>query len=133
MATVHAAFAGLEPPSGVLRETAADLMARQRDGIVLVALSGDEFVGSIFCARKDDSLYLTRMAVLPAWRRRGVGRALMAEAEKKARTLGLAKLALRVRKTLPANRAYFESFGFIVTGEGQEAGRTPFHTMERTL
>ncbi len=133
MAMIHDAFGGLVPPSGVLKETAADLAARQRDGLVLVAQAGERFIGSVFCARKGDALYLTRLATAPDWRRRGVGRALMAAAESEARAGGAARLTLRVRVTLPDNLAYFARAGFAVTGEGQEDGRTPFYTMERRL
>jgi ribosomal protein S18 acetylase RimI-like enzyme len=133
MALVHAAFAGFEPPSSVLRETADDLAARQRDGVIFVAMANDEFVGSVFCAVKDGALYLTRMATHPQWRRRGVGAALMRAAEREARARGLPTLLLRVRKSLPGNRAYFAKFGFVVTGEGQEDGRSPFDVMERRL
>jgi predicted N-acetyltransferase YhbS len=133
MAMVHAAFGAFDPPSGVLRETVADLAARQRDGIVLVAQSGEAFVGSLFCARVEDALYLTRLACHPDWRKRGVGRALMAAADAEARVLSAARLTLRVRKTLPQNLTYFAKLGFTVTGEGQEPGRTPFYTMERKL
>jgi GNAT superfamily N-acetyltransferase len=133
LAMIHAAFAGLDPPSGVLNETVTDIAARQRDGIVLVAQSGAAFIGSMFCARKDDALYLTRMATHPDWRRRGVGRALMAAAEGEVRSLGAKRLTLRVRVTLPDNRRYFESLGFVVNGRGQDPGRTPYLTMERVL
>jgi predicted N-acetyltransferase YhbS len=133
MAMIHTAFAGFEPPSGVLNETVADLATRQRDGLVLVAQAGERFIGSVFCARKGDALYLTRLACAPDWRRRGVGRALMAAAESEARAGGAARLTLRVRVTLPDNLAYFARAGFAVTGEGQEDGRTPFYTMERRL
>jgi ribosomal protein S18 acetylase RimI-like enzyme len=133
MAMVHAAFTGLTPPSGVLKETSADLAQRQRDGFVLVAMEGDDFVGSVFCAVKDDSLYLTRMATRPDRQRAGIGRALLQAAEGEARRLGLPKLSLHVRKTLPDNLAYFARAGFVVTGEGQEGGRTPFDIMERRL
>ena len=131
MAMVHAAFGGFEPPSGVLKETVADLARRQREGLVLVAMEGQSFVGSVFCARKDDSLYLTRMAVLPARQKRGIGAVLMRAAEAEARALGLNKLSLRIRKNLPGNRRYFEAFGFVLTGEGQDPGRPPYHVFER--
>ena len=128
---VHAAFREFTPPSGVIDETLDDFARRLRDEIVLVAESGGALVGSMFCARKDESLYLTRMAVPPAWRNRGVGRALLRAAEGQARGVGLPKLTLRVRQTLPGNRVWFERFGFTVTGEGQEGGRTPYYAMER--
>lgn len=133
LALVHEAFRGLNPPSGVLSETVADIERRFEDGPILVAQTDGKLVGSLFCAVKDDALYLTRLATRPAWRRRGVGRALMAAAEAQARAIGAKRLTLRVRTTLPENRRYFENFGFIVTGEGQEAGRTPYYTFERWL
>jgi ribosomal protein S18 acetylase RimI-like enzyme len=133
MAMVHAAFADIMPPSGVLKETVADLAQRQRDGFVLVAMEGDAFIGSMFCAKKDNSLYLTRMATRPNRQGQGIGRALMHAAEAEARALRLPKLQLRVRKTLPGNLAYFSKLGFVVVGEGQEGGRTPFDVMEKVL
>jgi GNAT superfamily N-acetyltransferase len=133
MGMVHAAFDGFTPPSGVLKETAADLAQRQRDGFVLVAMEGDEFIGSMFCAEKNNSLYLTRMATRPDLWGSGVGRAMLHAAEAEAHKMGLPKLSLRVRKTLPGNLRYFARFGFVVVGEGQEGGRTPFDVMEKVL
>ncbi len=133
MAMIHAAFGAFEPPSGVLKETVADLAARQRDGLVLVAQDGERFIGSLFCARQSDALYLTRLATAPDWRKRGVGRALIAAAESEARASGAMRLTLRVRKNLPGNRAYFERFGFTVTGEGADPGRPPYDAMELRL
>lgn len=133
LAMVHAAFAAFEPPSSVLNETVADLAARMREGLVLVAQAGDGFVGSLFCARQGDALYLTRLAAAPAWRNRGVARALLAAADGEARRLGAKRLTLRVRTTLPENRAFFERAGFTVNGRGQDEGRPPFFTMQRVL
>jgi len=133
LAAVHHAFRELEPPSSVLSETLADLALRFGRETFLVALAGETIVGSVFCARKDDSLYLTRLAVLPAWRRHGVGGALMRGTEDEARRIGARRLTLRVRKSLPINLAYFAGLGFIVTGEGQDPGRPPYDTMARVL
>ncbi len=133
LALVHSAFAGFEPPSGVLNETVADVAARQRNGLVLVAQAGSDFVGSMFCETKGDAFYLTRMATAPAWRKSGIGRALLQAAHDEARRLGLKRLTLRVRVTLPGNLAYFKRAGFVETGTGQDPGRTPYITMERVL
>ncbi len=133
VAMIHAAFAGLAPPSGVLKETSADFAKRQQEGIVLVAQEADRFVGSLFCVRKGDSLYLTRMAVLPALQKRGIGVLLIQAAEAEARAMKLPKLLLRVRKSLPGNRAYFSKHGFAVIGEGADLGRPPYDVMEKTL
>lgn len=133
LALVHEAFAGLEPPSGVMSETVADIEQRFKAGPVLIAEAGAELVGSVFCAVNGDALYLTRLATLPAWRRRGIAQALMAAAEAQVRATGVKRLALRVRISLPQNRQYFERLGFIATGQGQEPGRTPYTAMERRL
>ncbi len=117
----------------MLIETVADIQRRQRDGFVLVAMEGGSFVGSLFCAEKDKSLYLTRMATRRDLAGRGIGRAILRAAEAEAQGMGLPKLSLRVRQNLPGNRDYFARFGFIVTGEGQENGRTPFHVMEKLI
>ena len=133
LALVHAAFAVLDPPSSVLNETVADLARRMRDGMVLVARADSQLIGSVFAARQGDALYLTRLAVSAAWRRRGVGRALVAAAGDEARAAGARRLTLRVRVNLPGNRAYFERLGFAVTGQGQDPGRPPYDAMERIL
>lgn len=133
LALVNKAFAGLEPPSGVMNETVADIERRFDSGPILIAEAGGELVGSVFCAVKEDALYLTRLATPPAWRRRGIARALMAAAEAQARATGAKRLTLRVRTTLPQNRRYFERLGFIAIGQGQEPGRTPYVKMEQRL
>ena len=133
LALVHAAFGALTPPSGAMKETVADVAARYSAGPILLAQDGDELVGSVFCAVKDGSLYLTRMAVKPYRQKQGIGQALMAAAEAEARALGLTRLSLRVRVNLPGNRRYFESLGFSVTGQGQDSGRPPYEVMARQI
>ncbi|MBI1205143.1 MAG: GNAT family N-acetyltransferase [Rhodopseudomonas sp.] len=133
LAVVHAAFDHLQPPSSVMRETLADFEARLRAGTVIVAQADGKIIGSLFAVRDGDALYLTRVATLPAWRRRGVGAALLTAAEQVARQADATRLTLRVRVELPDNRRYFESASFVVTGEGQDPGRPRYLAMERTL
>jgi len=117
----------------VLRETLSDFARRLRDEITLVAMADEAIVGSMFCAAEGDALYLTRMAVAAGRRGQGIGAALLATAEDHGRQDGAARLTLRVRQNLPGNRAYFEGHGFVVTGEGQDAGHPPYQVMERLL
>jgi predicted N-acetyltransferase YhbS len=130
---VHAAFAGFDPPSSVLNETVADITRRLREGMVLVAQADGQLIGSVFAARQNDALYLTRLAVAPPWRRQGIGHALVDAAADEARAVGMQRLTLRVRINLPGNRAYFERLGFAVTGQGQDPGRPPYDAMERLV
>jgi GNAT superfamily N-acetyltransferase len=133
LALVHASFAGFSPPSGALFETLDDFTERLRAGSIFIAQAGRAIIGSVFSVRKSDALYLTRMATLPAWRRRGVARALLIAAATEARNAGCTCLTLRVRINLPENRAFFERGGFVVTGQGQDPGRSPYYAMERRL
>jgi len=73
------------------------------------------------------------MAVAPDWQARGVGSALLDAAVGEARRNGATRLTLRVRQNLPANKAYFERRGFVVSGEGQDPGRPAYFAMERPL
>lgn len=130
---VHETFGALTPPSGALKETIDDVAARFKAGPILLAHDGGELVGSLYCAIKEDGLYLTRMAVRPARQQQGIGRALLKAAEAEARRLGAQKLTLRVRLNLPKNRAYFARAGFVVTGQGADPGRPPYEAMERSL
>jgi len=52
------------------------------------------------------------LAVVPAWRGKGVGRALLAAAEKRARERGCCKLTLEVQDDNTPARILYERFGF---------------------
>lgn len=127
LALTHAAFADppIVPPSGVLRETAEDFARRLRTETAWVAharpddggaATGD-LVGSVFCARHDDALYVGRLAVRPDWRRRGIALALMQAALRQARDEGFARVTLNARIALPGNVALFRRLGFEVIAE----------------
>jgi predicted N-acetyltransferase YhbS len=113
-----------EPPSGAHDETPQTIrekMARP-DGGALLAYVDEALAGvTLYCrlhdtqfrnARQTDAMYLGRLAVMPAYRRFGVGAALVAAVEGKAVGVGLARVVLGVRTALPGNRAYFERLGY---------------------
>jgi len=52
------------------------------------------------------------LAVVPAWRGKGVGRALLAAAEERARGRGCCKLTLEVQDDNTPARILYERFGF---------------------
>lgn len=90
--------------------------------LVFLAFAGDEpvaiatcFVGfSTFAARPLVNIH--DVHVTAAYRRRGVGRALLAAVEAKARELGCCKLTLEVQENNHVARALYRSLGF---GGGQ--------------
>ncbi len=103
------------PPPGALRETAATIAEQLDRGGGAVVEEGGAIVGAIFGNDEDGGLYVSRLSVHPAHRRRGIASALMAEAEREARQRGLPCLRLGVRLALEDNRRFFASCGFVET------------------
>ena len=95
----------------------------------LVAVRGDDVIGSLGISREDQPV--TRhvaslgMMVSPAWRRRGVGSALMREAIAWAGRVGVEKLELSVYPGNTAAIGLYRSFGF------EEEGRLRGHSKKR--
>jgi len=88
------------------------------------------FVGfSTFAARSLINVH--DLAVLPAYRRRGVGRGLLEQVERRARELDCVKITLEVREENTAALALYRSFGFGDADIGAGALRTWF--LERRL
>jgi len=116
-ALVRAAFAAqsvaTDPPASALRLTAGDVVDHLRGGGGgAVVRAGERIVGSVMWSARDGGLYVARVAVDPAFRRRGVARRLLAAAEAAALGLGLPRLHLGTRLVLADNRALFASCGF---------------------
>jgi GNAT superfamily N-acetyltransferase len=120
--SAFASLGDLDPPSGALEETAESLTRRIGIETLILARDAARIVGCLFCTPRSESLYLGRVAVDPAERRRGIGAALIDAAASEARQANLARLILGVRVALPENRTFFESCGFRVVGAGCHAG-----------
>jgi ribosomal-protein-alanine N-acetyltransferase len=71
-----------------------------------------------------DEEELLLFAVDPAWRRRGLGRALLSRLIEEARARGAQRLLLEMRRGNPAGSLY-RSFGFRPIGERPNYYRTP--------
>ena len=136
-ALVVSAFGGLaiDPPSGVLKESVTDFVERLTSEIALVAEAQGTLVGSVFCAEKEGSLYVGRLAVRDDFRRRGVASALLEVAKAEARSRSMRKLTLATRIALTSNLALFKKHGFVVVAEQAHAGyaHPTSYDMELTL
>jgi ribosomal protein S18 acetylase RimI-like enzyme len=123
---VHTAFeeyrARLDPPSGAHAETAATVREKMKSAAVVLACAAGEPVGCVFYERQEGRLHLFRLAVLPAHRRRGLGRALIEHVEGRARAGGLGRVRLGVRTALGRQRAYYERLGYRPVGSGSHPG-----------
>ena len=82
----------------------------------LVAERAGRILGAVMAGYEGHRGWINYLAVDPAQRRGGVGRILMAEAERMLRAAGCPKINLQVR---PENReviAFYEAIGFAVEG-----------------
>ncbi|SLN46901.1 GNAT family N-acetyltransferase [Pseudooctadecabacter jejudonensis] len=104
------AFAGMEgridPPSSLNSMTVDDL----RDPALEVWVLGKPIVGTVVLTPKPKVLYVGKLAVRD--RRRGVGRQLLALAERRAGELGLTWLELESRVELIEVHMVFKRLGF---------------------
>jgi ribosomal protein S18 acetylase RimI-like enzyme len=126
LAFTHDAFRDLliDPPSSVLKETAADFAARLATGTCFVVEADGAFIGAVFCTPKGDALYIGRLAVRADFRRRGIASALVEAAKAEARRIGAARMTLGARIALTSNVALFRRHGFEVVAETCHAGFT---------
>lgn len=124
LALIRSAFAGMEgridPPSSMHRmnlETfRQDAVDRELWGI------GDPLVACVLLTPKTGCLYIGKLAVSEALRGRGLARALIHLADRRAADLGLSTLELQTRVELIENHAMFERLGFERVGETAHAG-----------
>jgi GNAT superfamily N-acetyltransferase len=125
-ALIRAAFAAqpvvTDPLPSALRVTAADVATHLQRGGGAVAEFDGALAGSALWEQQDGGLYVSRVAVAPGWRRRGIARALMAAAEAAAWELGLPRLHLGTRLALADNRRLFAACGFVETGRTAHPG-----------
>ena len=106
----------LAPPPGVLVETVESVAASIERGGAVIAWDGEIAIGSARFHSGIDHLYIGRVAVPPAHRRRGVASAIMRFLEDHARTLRFFETRVEVREALPGNVALYESLGYVQTG-----------------
>jgi ribosomal protein S18 acetylase RimI-like enzyme len=104
-------------PPDVRRRLLPALRSHPTSRVLLAVADGEPvgiavcFVGlSTFSAKR--LLNIHDLAVLPAWRGRGVGRALLSAAEERACAEDCCKLTLEVQDDNARARGLYESFGF---------------------
>lgn len=90
----------------------SDYLARHPHARLDLVLVGEEPVGDLFVDHADDEIRVLDIAVLPAWRNRGIGTAVLRELIDRSTAVGR-PLTLHVGSTNPARRLY-ERLGFRV-------------------
>jgi predicted GNAT family N-acyltransferase len=108
----------------------ADRDGRDAEATHVVAVDAGHVVGTCRLVLEDGLARLGRMAVAADWRGRGLGGALLTEAEAQARTVGATRIRLHAQL---AARSLYERGGFEVTGEEFLEEGIPHLTMEKPL
>jgi ribosomal protein S18 acetylase RimI-like enzyme len=88
-------------------------LAVQRDLFLVGELDG-EIVGTVMAGFDGHRGWVHLVAVAPKHRRRGFGRAMMDEAEKKLTDIGCTKINLQVRATNQGVISFYEKLGYAV-------------------
>jgi predicted N-acetyltransferase YhbS len=86
---------------------------------VAAAAADDAPVGFAYADVLDDALQLEELDVLPAWGRRGIGRALVAAVVDEARARGLAAVTLTTFRDVAWNAPFYAALGFRVLAEAE--------------
>ena len=102
-----------DPPSNAPARM-IDNKLRMQDELLLVATHEAELVAAIIAGYDGVRGWLYHLAVLPAWRRRGIATELVRHAETKLLSLGCPKVNLQVRATNARVIAFYESLGYLV-------------------
>jgi predicted GNAT family N-acyltransferase len=109
---------------------AADQDGRDPEALHIVAFDDGRLAGTCRVLFDDGLARLGRMAVEPDLRGRGIGAAVLDEAERTSRQAGAERIRLHAQT---AARALYERAGFAVQGEAFLEEGIPHVTMEKPL
>ena len=133
------AFSGMEgridPPSSLKKMTPHTLAEKARLEHLLIAHIDTRLIGCGFGTAKDDTLYLSKLAIAPEFQRFGLMRRMLENFETYATSAGLSSLTLETRIELTENHKAFENLGFVKTEETAHPGydRPTGYTYLKTL
>lgn len=115
MKQAFAEYAGrLMPESGALRESFEDIIRKTAGcGGAILVWNGQEPIGSAQYVRKDNYLYIGRVAVLPNWRGRGIGKGMLEALEEMAIAAGLRETQVGVRLSIPENVEFYRRMRYV--------------------
>ena len=92
------------------------------EGAVTVIVEDDSIVGVVVLRPQTDALVLENVAVAPDKQGRGIGRALIAFAEQRARELKLTKVSLYTNARMTENVARYPRLGYVEVARRRERG-----------
>ncbi len=96
-----------------LPELAIDKKIAIDDGLFFVALTGSKVTGTIMAGYDGHRGWIYSMAVLPAYQKKGIGSALLKQAEKKLANLGCLKVNLQIMEGNEVAERFYQAHGFL--------------------
>jgi ribosomal protein S18 acetylase RimI-like enzyme len=106
----------LEQVRSLLQLLSDDAVVRSHDAPTYVAETDGRVVGMVtlcvFATLTGPKAWLDHLVVAPAWRRRGIGRALAQHAVERAAAAGASRIDLTANDDKAAGRALYRSLGF---------------------
>ena len=94
-----------------------DLDAAIRDHRVDLLCLGERIVALIETIAESEALLIENVAVSPSWQGRGLGRRLMAHAERLAAEMGYGQIRLYTNTRIAENVAFYQRLGYTITRE----------------
>ena len=104
-------FAGLVRPQNDPKKDIARKLKVQRELFLVADLDGS-VVGTVMAGYEGHRGWINYLAVDIGQRRRGIGSALMRDAERRLRLAGCPKINLQIRAENTAVQAFYASLGF---------------------
>ena len=101
---------------------------------VFVAMSGDQIVGTIACAKQHSNEgHLRGMAVLPEWLGRGIAEKLLHVAEAELKQQGCSRTTLDTTDPLQRAMRFYEKHGYRRSGRTTDFFGMPLHEYVKEL
>jgi ribosomal protein S18 acetylase RimI-like enzyme len=118
-----------KPPGPMLDEYTA-VIQRHR---VFILVDERRVIGVLVLIKQDKSLLLDNVAVHPEYQGRGLGRELVALAEKEARRLGYAAVTLYTNERMTENVEIYKKLGYTKTERKTERGYQSVYMQKSVL
>lgn len=127
---IHAAFKRYESdpmPSSALSETSMTIEENLKDGIRIFGVYVKEhLVGVVKVTNQMDSLYFSRLSVLPTHQGKGIASALVTYIEKVAAEENINRIQCKVRKSEKDNIRLYNKLGYRIIKEELTTSPTGF-------
>lgn len=113
----YAEYRTLIPYSSIWLETPEIIAAEMQLGPIILSVVDGRVVGSVRChveheEGQGDFMYIHRLAVLPSYRRQGLGCALIQAVEGLAKSENLRRVRLETRAAQPENYHFYQKLGY---------------------